>query len=246
MRVSIITVCRNAGPTIARALTSVATQDHPDIESLVIDGLSTDDTIERARSAIRGGGKVISERDTGLYNAMNKGLALATGDVIAFLNADDWYPRSTVISEVVDQMARSGAEVLLGDVAFFSDNDRLERRYRSGIFRPWLLRFGLMPAHPATFVRRTVYEKVGPFAEDYKIAADFDMAVRIFGLMRSSYVHYPHVLVHMALGGISTAGLKSAMTINHETVRACRSNGIYTNLLMVSAKYPIKLMEMHR
>lgn len=246
MKFSVITVCRNAASTIDRALASIAEQDYSQIESLVVDGLSNDGTAERARRAVRPGGRVVSEADSGLYNAMNKGVALATGDVVAFLNADDWYPRETIISEVAAQFAETGVEAVFGDVAFFRPGDmtRPVRRYRSGRFQPWLLRFGLMPAHPATFVRREIFERVGPFAEDYAIAADFDMAVRMFGVARTRFTHYPHVLVNMALGGVSTSGVRAAMTINAETVRACRSNGIYTNTAMVSAKYPLKLVEL--
>lgn len=248
MLFSVITVCRNAEETIARALRSVAEQDHPEIEHLVIDGLSSDHTRAIAVEQVRAGGVVISEADDGIYNAMNKGLRMASGQIIAFLNADDFYARRTAISEVAELFGRSGPDAIFGNVSYFSPDDpgRAIRIYDSGSFRPSRLRWGIMPAHPATFVRKRVFDEVGFFAEDFDIAADFEMAVRMFGKSSYSTLHYPEVLVRMSTGGVSTRGWRSAMTINRESVQACRRNGIYTNRLMIAAKYPFKLRELRR
>ncbi len=242
---SIITVCRNAATTIASALDSVAAQRHGAVQHIVIDGASTDDTATVAKAHMRASGIVVSEADNGIYDAMNKGLARATGDVVAFLNADDHYAHADVLGAVAADLERSGADALFGDVAFFDPAapDVVVRRYRSGHFRPSRLRWGWMPAHPATFVRRAAYDAVGGFRQDFRIAADFDMTIRLFADGRHSYVHRDEVLTRMATGGVSTRGLAAAMTINRECAQACRDHGIYSNQAMIMTKYARKLLE---
>jgi glycosyltransferase involved in cell wall biosynthesis len=246
LRFSIITVCFNAGATIGRTLASVAAQDHGEVEHLIVDGGSRDDTLAVVARGLRHGGSMESGPDTGIYNAMNKGLARATGDVVAFLNADDHYAAPDVLSRVAGALTSSGADALFGDVGMFdpATPDRTVRRYRSASFRPSRLRWGVMPAHPATFVRRGVFAEVGGFREDYVIAADFEMAIRMFANGRHSYVHLPDILVRMATGGVSTRGWRAAATINRESVRACRANGLATNQAMIMTKYARKLLEM--
>ncbi len=246
LKFSVITVCRDAADTIERAVLSVRAQDYPLVEHIVVDGASTDDTAARAASVLRKGGTVISEPDDGIYNAMNKGWRRAAGSVIAFLNADDFYAHSSVLSDVARVFESDGPDAVFGDIAFFSKDDltTLGRRYRSDRFRPSRLRWGWMPAHPGMFVLRTVYEAVGGFREDYAIAGDFEFVARAFGRGERQFLHLAQVLVHMQRGGTSTQDWRARMTINRETVRACRANGIYTNLPMVMTKYPLKLLEL--
>jgi glycosyltransferase involved in cell wall biosynthesis len=246
VKFTIITVCRNASATIARAVASVAGQSHPDVEHLIIDGASSDDTAAVAAAVLRPGGAIISERDTGIYNAMNKGVARATGDVIAFLNADDHYADDKVLGRVAAAFSAQNADAVLGDVAFFAPErpEQMVRRYRSAAFRPSRLAWGLMPAHPGTFVRRALFEEVGGFREDYAIAADFEMAIRMFGPNHRRLAYLDSILVWMATGGVSTAGWRAAMTINREVLRACRENGLYSNHAMIATKYLHKLREL--
>lgn len=243
---TIITVCYNAGATIRQTLASVATQNHPRVQHLIIDGGSSDNTLAVVRHNLRDGGTVVSEPDSGIYNAMNKGLAIATGDVIAFLNADDHYAAPDSLSRVATLLEDSTLSAVFGDVGFFdpADPDRIIRRYRSDNFRPSRLRWGMMPAHPATFVRASVFGEVGPFREDYQIAADYEMTIRMFASARHRYLHLPDIIVRMATGGVSTRGFGAAATINRECVRACRDNGIYTNHAMIMTKYARKIWEM--
>lgn len=243
--VTIITVCYNAAATIGTALASVRSQSYPNIEHIIIDGQSSDGTQAIVERELRKGSIFVSERDSGIYNAMNKGLLRASGDVVAFLNADDCYAHTDVIANVMNAFETGGnINAIFGDIAFYraQTDGRPYRRYDSGIFRPSRLRWGWMPAHPGMFVARSVYEQLGGFREDFKIAADYEFVARGFvnGLIR--YCHLPEVLVHMLAGGVSTRNFSARLLINRETVLACRINGIYTNQLMVMSKYPMKLL----
>jgi glycosyltransferase involved in cell wall biosynthesis len=243
--ITVITVCYNAASTISKTLASVRSQSHPDIEHIVIDGLSDDGTQAIVERELRDGGFFVSERDSGIYNAMNKGLVRASGDVIAFLNADDSYAHDNVIANVLDAFDKDeGINAIFGDIAFYREHNggRPYRRYDSGMFRPSRLRWGWMPAHPGMFVARSVYDQLGGFREDFQIAADYEFVARGFAKGLFRYRHLPEILVHMLAGGVSTRSIAARLLINRETVLACRINGIYTNRLMVMSKYPIKLL----
>lgn len=245
MKFSIITVCYNSAQTIEDALRSVATQTWPDIEHILVDGGSRDGTlaiVERYRQSLS---KVISEPDHGIYDAMNKGLHAATGDVIGFLNADDFYAHADVLGDVAKLMNREHLDALFGDVEFFRPEKPAlaVRRYSSGHFRPERIAWGWMPAHPALFLRREVFQRVGPFRTDYRIAGDFEFVARAFWRQSLRYRHLPKVLVRMRTGGISTGGWRNTLILNREVLRACRENGIPTNMLKILSKYPAKLLE---
>lgn len=244
--VSVVTVCRNSAGTIAACLRSVATQSYHAIEHVVIDGASADGTQALIEANLRDGGHYISEPDRGIYDAMNKGWQRATGDYVAFLNADDHYATDDVIAQMAAAVARDDVDVVLGDVRFFrpGQQGRYVRRYRSGFFRPALLRWGLMPAHPGMLMRRELIARLGGFRCDMKIAADFDLCVRVFHGARCSWRHLSLPVVDMATGGASTRDVSAKLTINREVVQACRDNGLYSNRLMVMGKYPFKLLEL--
>jgi glycosyltransferase involved in cell wall biosynthesis len=248
MRVSVITVSYNSAATIGETLTSVAAQTWPDVEHIVVDGASTDGTlavVERLGGHVA---RVVSERDRGIYDAMNKGIAIATGEIICFLNADDHYANANVLDMVTHAMAAGDLDAALGDVEFFVDTNprRFTRRYRSSRFRPDRLAWGWMPAHPALFVRRRVFDRVGSFAIDYKIAGDYEWIARAFHQGTLEFQWLPAVLVHMQAGGISTRGWQSTLLLNREVMRACRTNGISTNWFKLLSKYPAKLLEFVR
>lgn len=244
--VTVITVCYNSANSLERALMSVAIQDWPNVEHIVIDGGSTDDTLSILKRYQNHLAHVVSEPDKGIYDAMNKGLDRATGDIVCFLNADDQYASSHVLSLVAKQMQAHELDALLGDVAFFhfAKPTRLVRRYRSDRFRPERLAWGWMPAHPALFLNKSVVQRVGRFKSDYRIAGDFDYIARAFYGHDLRYQHLPEVLVHMQTGGASTAGWRSKVLLNQEVLRSCRENGISTNLFKILSKYPMKLLEL--
>ena len=241
-----ITACYNSAATLERALASVAAQDWPHIEHIVIDGGSIDETsdiLERNRGRLA---QIVSEPDSGIYDAMNKGLTRATGDVIAFLNADDCYANPQVLSRVAHVMSEGELDAVLGDVTFFRSDapDVVVRRYHSSRFSPARLAWGWMPAHPGLLLRKAVYDRVGLFDTSYRIAGDFEFIVRTFHGENLRYEHIPEVLVRMQTGGISTAGFRSTVLLNREVLRACRQNGLQTNMLKILSKYPLKVMEL--
>lgn len=244
--ISVITVCYNSAASLVRALQSVADQDYSRIEHIIIDGASTDSTpaiIEHFRKRLA---YVVSEPDQGIYDAMNKGLNRASGDILCFLNADDFYAHSQVLSRVVTHMCELDLEALFGDVGFFRElhPSRMVRRYRSDRFRPSQLAWGWMPAHPALFFSRSVVQRVGHFKTDYRIAGDFEYIVRAFCGHDLRYQHLPEVLVNMQTGGASTNGWRSKILLNREVLRACRENGLQTNMFKVLSKYPAKILEL--
>jgi glycosyltransferase involved in cell wall biosynthesis len=249
MKISVITVCFNAVNTIADTLESVATQTHPDIEHVVVDGASTDGTLDVIKRHAKRVARLVSEPDQGIYDAMNKGLLLATGEIIGFLNADDVYADTRVLERVSTIMEAEKLDALFGNAEFVSPTrpDRPLRRYRSERFCPERIAWGWMPAHPALFLRQQMYQRFGSFRTDYRIAGDFELVARMFHGGTLSYRHVPEVLVRMRTGGISTGGWRNTILLNREVLRACRENGIPTSLPKILSKYPAKLLEfLHR
>lgn len=248
MKLSIITVCYNGARTIADTLESVASQNHPDIQHIVIDGASTDGTLEVIKRHGQHVAQLVSEPDRGIYEAMNKGLRLATGNIIGFLNADDVYADTGVLARVSATMEAEKLDALFGDAEFVSPDrpDCPLRRYRSRHFRPGRIAWGWMPAHPTLFLRRELYKRFGLFRTDYRIAGDFELVARMFHGDTLKYRHVPEVLVRMRTGGVSTGGWRNTLLLNREVLRACRENGISTSLPRILSKYPAKLLEFIR
>ena len=245
MKVSVITVCFNSARTIERTLQSVAEQDWTEIEHIVIDGGSSDGTAEILESYRDRLTHVVSEPDQGIYDAMNKGLSFAKGQIICFLNSDDFYSSPEVLSLVATKMQVRKLDALLGDVGFFHEStpQQIVRRYRSDRFTPERLAWGWMPAHPALFLSNKVIQRVGSFRTDYLIAGDFEYIVRAFHGHALRYEHVSQVLVHMMTGGASTSGWRSKLLLNQEVLRACRESGLQTSILKILAKYPAKFLE---
>jgi len=245
MKISVITVTRNSAATLPDALRSVASQSLKELEHIVIDGASTDTTAEAVRLHGAHVSKFLSEPDIGIYDAMNKGLRLATGDIIGFLNADDYYADSGVLERVVETMSRLGLDLIYGDVAFFRKKNPhiIVRRYRSDRFSPRRLAWGWMPAHPAFFMKKEMYQRIGLFNTNYRIAGDFEMMTRIFQQPQLRFEHLPEILVLMRAGGVSNSGLTNTITLNMEVLEACKENNINTNIFMLASKYFLKLFE---
>ena len=180
---------------------------------------------------------------------MNKGLRESTGDIIGVLNSDDFFANCEVISDVVEQFKLNiNVSCVFGDVVFVDPNELVKetRFYSSKSFKSWKLRFGWMPPHPATFLKRSVFEKVGEYALDYKISADYEFFVRVFMVYRLPFSRIDKVLVKMRSGGISTSGLKNRFLLNFEIIKACKTNGIYTNFCFLMFKVPFKMLEFVR
>ena len=245
MKISIITVVLNGEKTIGRAIESVFSQKNIDLEYILIDGGSVDKTLEIVASYKDQITHIISEKDAGIYDAMNKGVRLASGHIIGILNADDIYAHEDVLSSVQSHFLSRDLDALYGDLEYFDTDQPLRtfRTYRSRGFSAGKLSRGLMPAHPTLFLHRNVYKEYGLFNTTYKIAGDFEFIARIFKKHTLKTHYVPKIMVRMQSGGISTAGLKSTQLLLRENLRACRENGIYTNYLFLLSRYPRKLLE---
>ncbi len=249
MKVSIITVCYNSSQYIRSAIDSVLSQSYGDIEYIIIDGNSSDGTqgiVDEYGGRIA---RILSEPDNGIYDAMNKGVALATGDIIGVLNSDDFYPNVDVISDVVDVFKKNtDIDLLLGNVDFVSAENLAKpvRTYSSFKFTPWKMRFGFMPAHPAAFIKRSAYQEVGLYKLGYKIAADFDMFIRMLLRLEFKYAKLDQTLVRMRMGGVSTSGFNSYWTSSKEMVRSLGENGVYSNFLFVFMRLPVKFFQLFK
>ena len=248
MKISIITATYNSEMTVRDTIESILSQDYPDIEYIIIDGASTDETVEIIKSYESKIAKFISEPDRGMYDAMNKGIQLATGDVIGILNSDDFYADSNVISNVVNSLRESRTDSIFGDLVYVSSHNltKITRYYSSAHFHPRLFAYGWMPAHPTFFVKRWAYEQYGLFQTDYKIAADYELLTRFLARHQLSYTYLPMVMVRMRTGGASTTNLKSNWILNREIIRACAENSIQTNWLKVLSKYFKKVFQLVR
>ena len=245
MKISIITAVYNRNKTIKRAILSVKEQIYKNIELIIVDGGSNDGTVDSIKSLIDENDTFISESDNGIYDALNKGVNLASGEVIAFLHSDDIYFDNKVLSDVVEGFADKSIDVVYGDVAFFSskNSSKIIRKYKSDNLSRINLAWGKMPAHPAIFIKRELYDEIGLFNTNYSIAADYEFLCRAInsGPIKTHYL--PQVLVKMQLGGKSTQGLKNTMLLNQEVVKAIKNNGIYTNIFMILSKYPSKILQ---
>lgn len=226
---------------------SVLSQTYQNIEYIVVDGASTDGTCNLIRQfapRFNGRMKWLSENDNGIYDAMNKGIQMATGDVVGILNSDDYFTSDDVIERVARAFS-DDIDAVYGDVHFIHDGhpNKCVRYYGSKPFRPLWLRFGFMPAHPSFYCRRSVYEKAGLYKTDYQIGSDYEMMVRLFMVhhVRAKYISLDFVT--MRTGGTSTRNVKSRLQLIKDDVRGCRENGIYTNPLMISMKFLYKVFE---
>jgi glycosyltransferase involved in cell wall biosynthesis len=244
MKVTIITVTLNSAATLPTAMESVRRQDYADIEHILVDGLSSDKTVEVIQSYPHVA-RFISERDNGLYDALNKGIRLATGDVVGILNSDDFFPSPDIVSHIVEALSRRQVDAVFGDVAFVRPNnlDKIVRLYSSREFHPRQFARGYMPAHPTFYVKRRCYEQFGLYQTNYKIAADYELLMRFIHRHRISYAYVPLTMVYMRTGGTSNRTIASRYVLNREIVRACRENGVTTNMARLSLKYFFKVFE---
>lgn len=228
MKLSIITAVYNREATIAQAIASVRAQTYPDVEHIVIDGASSDGTLAAVEEAQHARMRVVSEPDGGIYDALNKGIALAAGDVIGLMHSDDFFAHDRVLEKVASAMDSSGGLAVYGDLDYVSaaDERRVVRRWRSGVYSARKLRRGWMPPHPTLFLRRELFERHGVYDTSYRIAADYDAILRYFSHedLRPEYI--PEVLVKMRLGGESNKSLRKLLRKTREDYRALRSNGV--------------------
>ena len=247
MKITIITVVFNGAKYIRSAIQSILSQDYDNIEYIVIDGGSIDGTVDIVKEYQDKISVFISEPDEGIYDAMNKGIALATGNVIGILNSDDFYIDEFVIEKVVKEFDEKGVDSVYADLVFVSPNnlEKTIRYYDSNHFNPSRFAYGWTPAHPTFFVKKEIYDKYGVFRTDFKIAADFDILARFLYTQKISYSYMQEVLVKMRVGGVSTS-FSSIWINNIEALKACKNNGIKTNIFKILFKYYHKVLGLFR
>lgn len=248
VKVSIVTVALNSGKTLRDNIQSVLSQSYPQIEYIIVDGLSQDNTVDIIKEyedKFQGRLRWISEKDTGLYDAMNKGVRMATGDIVGFINSDDFYHRKEVISRVVEAFKDGTVQAVYGDVRFVNPKNlnKTVRYYSSEKFSIGKFRYGFMPAHPSFFTYRKYFEEFGYYKTDYRIAADYELLIRFLYVHRLKAVYLPFDFLKMRMGGVSTASYRSNILLNREIVRACRENGIWTCMPLLFLKYFTKIFE---
>lgn len=250
MKISLITACYNSESHIQAAIESVLSQTYPNIEYIVVDGKSTDKTVDIIkRCELRFGNgrlKWLSERDNGMYDALNKGIRMASGEIIGILHSDDFYNYPNCIEAAAQVFEDPSIDACFADVRFVRPNrlDKTVRYYSSARFEPSQFRYGFMPAHPTFFVRKKYFDEIGYYKTDYQIASDFELLMRFLYTHRLKYQYIPMDMITMRTGGKSTRSLKSNYILNKEIVRACKENGIYTNLFILLLKYFQKIFEL--
>lgn len=249
MKVSIITVTYNRNATLQHTIQSVLNQTYDNIEYIIIDGASTDNSIsiiQKYESKFDGRLKWVSEPDKGLYDALNKGIKIATGDIIGILHSDDFFTTNNIIEQIVSSFQNNKeCDAIYGDVHYVkSENlNKCIRYYSSKVFHPKLMKLGFIPAHPTFYMKRECYQQFKWYKTNYKIAADFEFLLRVIykGKIRIQYL--PIDMVTMRTQGISTSGWNSHKIILKEHLQACRENNVYTNIFLLSIRYIYKILE---
>lgn len=260
MKISVVTATWNSGKTVKDTIESVLHQTYKDVEHIIKDGGSKDDTMaictdylnrvyssDDALKSTMKTMKIVSEKDGGIYDAMNKGVKMASGDIIGILNSDDFYTSDDVLQKVADEFQKdSSLEAVYGDIHFVKpDNlNKCTRYYSSKSFRPWLLRFGFMPAHPSFYVRREVYEKYGLYDLQFRTSSDFEWMVRLFAKHHIRAKYLPMDFVTMRDGGESTAGMEAKRKVNNDIVSSLRKHGIFTCGAFKYVRYVVKGIEL--
>ncbi len=268
MKITLITACFNSEATIRTAIESVISQKGVDVEYIVVDGGSKDGTVdiitEYADKTLNSQlltpnftFRWLSESDKGMYDAINKGIKMATGDVVGILNADDVLASDETLAKIAAQfegrgkreVGRDRIDALYADIRFVRDGGTVEElrtaktvRYCSAAkWRPWMFRFAAMVPHPSFYVRRECFERLGGYSLDYRICADFELELRYLYLAKLKAAYLPECVVVMRMGGASTAGWRSNVEINREDLRALRSHGIWSCLPLIYLKYLFKI-----
>lgn len=252
MKISIITTTYSSAATVRDTIESVLRQTYSDYEYIIKDGGSKDDTLNICREyepMFGGRMKIISAPDKGIYDAMNKGIEVATGDVVGLLNSDDFYTSDDVLQSIVDTFSSDmNLDAIYGDIHFVKDSNlaKCVRYYSSAHFKRGWMRLGFMPAHPSFYCKKACYERYGYFDTSFKIAADFENLLRLIFKGRIKTMYIKKDFVTMRTGGASTAGLNSRITIMKEHLHGFKKNGIYSNAFLLSLRYFYKIYELMR
>jgi glycosyltransferase involved in cell wall biosynthesis len=233
MKISVITVAFNSAKTITGTLNSVAAQTYPNIEYILIDGASTDETLALVHNYNNLDIKIVSESDSGIYDAMNKGLALASGEIVGFLNSDDSYADAAVLAKIANAFQDPSVDACYADLVYVSkDNSRVVRYWKSKPFTKGDFAKGWCPAHPTFYVRKSVIDRIGFFDQSFKMGVDVEFMMRYLECQLIRAVYIPHVLVRMRIGGASNQSLRNIVLQNKEILSALRKNGIPFSIML--------------
>ncbi len=248
MKISIVTVVRNSAATLAETIDSVSAQSHTDREHLVVDGGSTDGTLEVIRSREHAITEWISERDRGIYDAMNRGIARATGEVVGLLNADDVYAHPGVLARVAEVFEDPAVDACHGDLVYVDQHDtgKVRRYWRSREYEPGLFERGWMPAHPTFYVRRAVYRRLGLYNLRLKYQADFELTARYMAMHGIRTRHIPEILVRMRTGGTTNRSIGNILRGNRESYAAMKRLGLAVTPLYFVTKFAMRLPQFFR
>ena len=242
--ISIITVVYNNADFIRRSIESVLSQRHVNIEYLIIDGGSTDGTISVIEEYLDQISVFITEKDEGIYDALNKGIRRATGDVIAILHSDDEFCNEHVVLNMMKHMEKEKSEFCFSDAVIVdSSSGRIMRYYMTHYFKKWMFIIGWMPPHPTCFIERSLFDEFGLYSTNYKIAGDFDLLVRFFYSRKIRWSYLNQVTVKMSTGGVSNSGWRSKKLVYSEISRSLKSNNAWSLPVFQLARYAIRLME---
>lgn len=246
MKISVITATYNSAKTLRDTIESVLKQTFTDYEYVVIDGGSTDETLDIVREyepAFGGRLKCYSEPDDGIYDAMNKGIQLAHGEVVGLLNSDDFYSSDDILETIAVAFEQNDIDAVYADVHYVhcENTNKQIRNYSSKPFKRRWMRFGFMPAHPSFYCKKDVYEKYGGFDTSYKVAADFEHLLRVIYKNRIRTKYIEKDFVTMRTGGASNVSLKSRMQIMQDHLGALKKNGVYSNRFLLSLRYIYKI-----
>ncbi len=244
MKISIITVCFNSEKTIRDTIESVLSQSYPDVEYIIIDGLSKDNTMSIVSEYDDKISKIISESDKGIYDAMNKGVRLATGDVIGFINSDDLLNSEDCIECIVKRFVESDADIVYGDKVYVASNNisKQLRYWKAGVFVRNNYKKGWMTPHLSTYIKKDLYVKYGDFRSDFKIAADYELMFRFIYKHKVKVCYLPKVIAKMRVGGVSNSSLKNILLSNYEVYRSWGLNGFKVSPLIILQK-PIRKLK---
>ena len=228
MQISVVTAVYNRADTIAKAMRSVQSQTYPDVEHVIQDGGSRDATLERVAELANAATRMLSEPDDGIYDAINRGIRRAKGEVIGLMHSDDFFANANVLTKVAQALADPAVDGVYGDLDYVAahDPDRVIRHWRSGPYAPASLRYGWMPPHPTLYLRREVFERHGLYNPSYRISGDYDAMLRYLVKGGISLAYVPEVLVKMRVGGESNRSLERIARKSREDLRALRENGV--------------------
>ncbi len=238
LKISVITVVYNSAGTVRDAISSVLAQTYDNIEYIIVDGASSDGTVDIVNEYRDKIGTFISEPDRGIYDAMNKGIRMAKGDVIGFLNSDDMYQDNRVLEKIARVFADPKTDSCYGDLVYVNKDEtkKVVRYWKSRPFKKGLYRWGWMPAHPTFYVRRRIYEKLGGFDLEFKLQSDFEITTRFLEIHGVTSVYLPEILVRMRAGGATNRSIRNIIRGNIEAYRACKKNGLNITPLFIARK----------